>query len=239
MLSLDMNSNGNALFLILIAVALFAALSYAVIQSGRGGGNIDREQREIRVSELIQVFGNVRAAVNRLKLINGCSNEQISVYSDSYATPAIFDNTNTPVAGGDFTCHVHHPDGGNVLYFGESDRDYLCTSDGAGCGTTVMSVSGDHSVVGIGTPNVDLMYLIDRVDEDFRVAFNNFVGIDVTSVPNDNTSIDSTDTWDGTYDDASPRVIGDGDPIFVGQDMGCFDSGSSNGNAIYAILIAR
>ncbi len=231
-----MKQSGNALFLILIAVALFAALSYAVTQSGRGGGSIDREQAQIRAAELVQVIGNVRNAVMKLKLLNGCADEEISSYSDLYSTPSTFDNSNSPVAGGDFTCHIHHPDGGNVLYFGEDKGEPIC---GADCGNYVMLMSGRHAVQGLGTANVDLMYMIDGVNEEFCNAFNRYVGIDAASVPTDSTSIAGADAWQGTFADGSPRVIGDGDAIFVGQDMGCFDSSSSNGNAIFAVIITR
>ena len=107
------NTKGNALFLILIAVALFAALSYAVTQSGRGGGGIDKETELLEATKVIQIIGDVRSAITRLTL-TGCNINEISFYSDIYATPSNYDNANSPIAGGDFSCHLFHPDGGGL-----------------------------------------------------------------------------------------------------------------------------
>lgn len=103
--------NGNALFLILIAVALFAALSYAVTQSGRGAGNIDDEQAMIDAGVAHQCEAMVNHAIRRVKLINGCQEDQIS-YELEDGTNA---NSDAP---GDERCHLFRPNGGDVVACG-------------------------------------------------------------------------------------------------------------------------
>lgn len=102
--------SGNVLFLILIAVALFAALSYAVTQA-TGGGVIDisAEKSDLDTAKQQSIQANIDGALWRLKLVNGCRDNEIS-----YETPA-GDNEN-PDAPTDNTCHVYHPAGGGVPY---------------------------------------------------------------------------------------------------------------------------
>ena len=83
--------SGNALFLILIAVALFAALSYAITQSGRGGGTISKEQMELDYAKNASIAAMAQQAWSRLRIGGGC---QISDTSDYWPNPAPVDSCN-------------------------------------------------------------------------------------------------------------------------------------------------
>ena len=104
---------GNALFLILIAVALFAALSYAVTQSGRGSGTIDREQLDLAISDVLQYYGAVQSAVQRLILAGGCTETTVRFWHADRA------NSGSNAHYGDGSnpsCQVFDPAGGAVEY---------------------------------------------------------------------------------------------------------------------------
>lgn len=86
--------NGNALFLILIAVALFAALSYVITQSGRSGGStIDREQISLKAGQVAQYGAALRATVTRM-IITGTPAATITF--DTTASVGVF----APSGGG-------------------------------------------------------------------------------------------------------------------------------------------
>lgn len=102
-------ARGNALFLILIAVALFAALSYAITKSGRSGGNSNREIASLQAAQAIQFMGEVASAASRLKLINGCTTATLN-----YDNPAKGVTNPSPAPNG--VCDIFSPSGGGVVW---------------------------------------------------------------------------------------------------------------------------
>lgn len=70
---------GNVLFLILIAVALFAALAYAITSSSRSStSSVTAESAKATASEILSYANSLRNAVMRLEISNGCEIKEIN-----------------------------------------------------------------------------------------------------------------------------------------------------------------
>jgi len=108
------SQKGNVLFLILIAVALFAALSYAVTQSTRGGGNADDETAQIAASNLLQLMSSYKVGVDRLR-VGGCASNEISFVG----ADGSYNNTNSP---SDNSCHVFDTNGAGMTYVAPDNK---------------------------------------------------------------------------------------------------------------------
>jgi hypothetical protein len=99
---LNGQNSGNILFLILIAVALFAALSYAVTSSNRGSGAIDKEKAQLDQAMMDSYMAAINTGTLRLRMA-GCS-------AIDYTEPV----NQSPT--GDKSCFLFHPQGGGVSY---------------------------------------------------------------------------------------------------------------------------
>ncbi len=98
------DESGNVLFLILIAVALFAALSYVVTQSSRsGGGSIEKENYKLRAAQVLNYATTLRTATQRM-IIGGASPEAIVLHKPgenfSACEPTVSNCLFNPNAGG-------------------------------------------------------------------------------------------------------------------------------------------
>jgi len=109
------SEHGNVLFLILIAVALFAALSYAVTSSNRAGsGSTERERLKLTINEMQNHVTAIRTASTRL-IASGCAISEISFERSPFdGSDTDYVNPNSPA---NFSCHIFHPNGGSAVFY--------------------------------------------------------------------------------------------------------------------------
>lgn len=137
------SARGTALFLILMTVALFAALSYAVTQSGRGAGGISKEQLDLGLAEALSYMEQVGQAVDRMILTGRCTQYTIRFWHPDRI------NAGNPSHYGDGSnpeCQVFDMQGGGVPY-------KLRPKALGGVGADEYPVSG-FAVLGLGKDNL-------------------------------------------------------------------------------------
>ena len=216
------NQDGNVLFLILIAVALFAALSYAVTQSTRsGGGSTTNETAGINAAQTTQYPSGVRTAVVRM-IIGGidASNMEFNPSSD-------FNNLSAPKFG------VFHPQGGGATHVQAPGA----VMQNGGLGTWYFNP--EFEVVNIGTSSGgadagnEYLALLPGITEALCTRINSDLGISGDTVLNSDASTEYTTLMDNSYSfPGTEFVLGDSNSVgLAGQPFGCFEN--SDGTYVY------
>jgi len=110
------SQRGNVLFIILIAIGLFAALSVAISNSGNSGMSAEPEKIVLGASQIKQYFASVRKEVMRMKVTNGCGSENFDWRNNHWkrlnGSPSngILQGPQTPKAG----CAIFKSRGGPI-----------------------------------------------------------------------------------------------------------------------------
>ncbi|NBX66082.1 MAG: hypothetical protein EBQ96_03695 [Proteobacteria bacterium] len=162
-------TKGNILFMLLVAIVLIAALTYAITRGDQAGGNLTREKTSLAADQVASLGVDLRRAVDAMTRA-GRSETTISFAHaaiSGYGTP-----DTTPDA------EVFNISGGGVAYIDVPDG----VNDGSQWefyGLTAAPGMGEEA-------NADLMLVLPNVNETFCRAFNKKAGYpDNAAIPTD------------------------------------------------------
>lgn len=229
---LRQGESGNVLFLILIAVALFAALSYAVTSSTRsGGGDASSETNLISSAQVTQYPASVSTAIVRM-IIAGTTVSEIR-----FNRPSEFSTLDSNAIG------VFHPSGGGATYVTAPADVMVSGSPGN------WTFNGELEVPDIGTSGAggnDIIAYLIGVKQAICSKINQEHGLGTTiPVLSADRSGDYADRMydDGSSDYSLPSTdvpdIDNGSGAFDGKPFGCFQNFGGGDYVYYHVVVER
>lgn len=162
------NQNGNALFLILIAVVLFAALSVALMRSGNVGGNsVSNENMKIEYSRLQNIAASAAGNFHRLH-IHGCSDTDFDLDPNPNNAP-----TGRPA------CRLFNTHGGPLSTFQAPHHvasfvDYGLTINSASFANVGSSAADYYAEVHFAGPEELCTYINERNGQPVNIYGTDF-----------------------------------------------------------------
>lgn len=218
------SQSGNVLFIILIAVVLFAALSFAISQTTQHGERgVTQEKYKIDSSYVHQFPTMVREAIKRMIISQAMSPTDLSFAHGG--------NVAYGIPGTSPAREVFHPQGGAVAYQfppaninDGSDWVFTGNIEVQGIGTTTGTGSGNELLIllpGIG------MELCMKLNEGFGGGQN--VVPTTLTVAGENAAFTGTFTYSGTLNH----------PVLNGKDAFCYYSQNLSKYVFYQVLWER
>lgn len=236
------NSSGNILFMVLIAVALFAVLSYVVVQNSRGTTtNTTKETARINASVLAQYSASLKSGVHRML------NNEDDVLKLQFNTPDEFDDLTRAELG------VFYPTGGGV-YYEIAPAGVIDASASNPTGQWVYSLN--FEIKGIGTSKAssldgnDLIAFMVGIRKEVCEQVNKRLSIPLDPMPHVNNTayssdlIDNINKYNMDHDYVLPTAenvigAGPGDALLAGESEGCYYDEAGKNYVYYSVVSAR
>lgn len=177
---------GNVLFIILLGIALFAAVSAAIMSTSSGGKNIKTERAALRAQQIMRYGEQVKKAVDQL-YTNGVSEADIR-----FASPLLASHY------GDITSNtgnqVFTDDGGGLPYTPPPAEALVTT-------TNTWEFFGTSNVPQVGTTAADLVIVLPDVKLAVCQKINEFIGYTDDATPPVDDATDSKCVYSSTSAD--------------------------------------
>ncbi len=249
----DTSQSGNAVLYILIAVALFGALSYSFMRGSQSGqGNISRHQAHLAAIEMVEQANKIERAVQKL-LRNGCSEGEMNFKHASFPNSFMLDDAN---ARPDGSCDIYGAAGGVPPQLYPKAAGYY-EDQPTGGHFRKLYFPVEVYILDIGTnyaggqpqailnKSIDLTISVNFTNRQICEEINKITGFS-DGVPDMSAMYGNTFSTQGKYDLSESVIIRAYDPIFKGKTAGCFyhPNGAIGHMAFpryifYRVLIAR
>lgn len=243
-------TRGNIVFFILLAVALFAALSHAVTSSMRGGGKgMSDEKAKLIAADILGKIALQETELMRFMERTNRKIHEIDFYAEPYRSAA--NSGNSPFCAST-DCDFWHPDGGNMMlmmpmsaYYNHPGMVSSCLPGGVhkrhedGIAGYLMA----FSVAGLGTQASDLFLYYHCIHPKICAEINIQEGVrqrdEAPATGFTHTggyALFQHSTVNGLPDTAPDHVS---HPQVAGRRVFCDEGTYANGSRLYAALYVR
>lgn len=233
--------SGNVLFFILLAVGLFAALTFAISSGDRGGGGIEKSRARVVANDIISFGGAISSAVEQIRQEGFSENDISFAHSELSGTYGTYDST-PPV-------EVFNPRGGGVTFavpggrYVTGDPIFSATNDVRNVGTRCADGTCSNCT-SVGNPAcADLIMFLPLNSLDVCEGINSIleVGEDTANMGTLSSSFNET-LFAGTFSYQRPIESTGAENIYNGENAGCFLGSTGGQDGIYYyyhVLLAR
>lgn len=212
------NESGNALWLVLLVVALLAVLTAFISRSSdtaEQSGDVERFR--IQASQMMRYTAGLREAIGRMRM-QDIGENAIDFTSSGFSNPCQ-------------DCLLFGSAGGGQTYMSPSS-DWLDSGHSGDSGYGDWNVSGENSITDVGTANPELIIYLPYLKPSLCTQINKLLKI--SGIPADADGFDTT-AFSGGF--AATATIDNMD----GKETGCFEDSSVGGMGYtyYQVLIKR